>query len=176
GLAMGPIFGTVLNGVDDHEVGSASGVLNAVQQFGGAVGIAGVGTVFFSLLGTGALGAADQTARTLRDGLARAGVSAEATGPVVTAFRTCVHDRLTADDPDTTPASCAAVETAVRAGVRSPEAGAAAGRALEEAGKATVKRDFTTVMQRTAWITAGMLALTFLLGFLLPKTARPEEG
>jgi EmrB/QacA subfamily drug resistance transporter len=53
GLGLGPIFGTVLNGVDDHQVGSASGVLNAVQQFAGAVGIAVLGTVFFNRLGHG---------------------------------------------------------------------------------------------------------------------------
>ncbi len=53
GLTMGPSFGTVLAGVADHEVGSASGVLNAVQQFAGALGIAVIGTVFFNLLGRG---------------------------------------------------------------------------------------------------------------------------
>jgi hypothetical protein len=40
----------VLAGVADHEVGSASGVLNAVQQLAGAVGIAAIGTVYFSVL------------------------------------------------------------------------------------------------------------------------------
>lgn len=54
GLGLGPIFGTVLTGVDDHQVGSASGVLNAVQQFSGAVGIAVIGTIFFNLIGSGA--------------------------------------------------------------------------------------------------------------------------
>jgi EmrB/QacA subfamily drug resistance transporter len=53
GLGFGPVFGTVLNGVDDHQVGSASGVLNAVQQFAGAIGIAVIGTVFFNQLNTG---------------------------------------------------------------------------------------------------------------------------
>jgi EmrB/QacA subfamily drug resistance transporter len=50
GLALSPLFGVILNGVRDHEVGSASGVLNAVQQFGAAAGVAVLGTVFFSLL------------------------------------------------------------------------------------------------------------------------------
>jgi EmrB/QacA subfamily drug resistance transporter len=51
GLALSPQFSIILNGVQDHEVGSGSGVLNAVQQFGGAVGVAVLGTIFFSLLG-----------------------------------------------------------------------------------------------------------------------------
>ena len=51
GLALAPLFSVILNGVQDHEVGSASGVLNAMQQFGGAAGVAALGTIFFSLLG-----------------------------------------------------------------------------------------------------------------------------
>jgi len=37
----------VLAAVEDREVGSASGVVNAVQQFGSAFGVAGLGTLFF---------------------------------------------------------------------------------------------------------------------------------
>jgi EmrB/QacA subfamily drug resistance transporter len=48
GLVVAPYFDTVLAGVKDHEVGAASGTLNAVQQFAGAAGIAVLGTVFFS--------------------------------------------------------------------------------------------------------------------------------
>ena len=51
GLCVSPLFDIILAGVEEHEVGSGSGVLNAVQQFGGAVGVAVLGTVFFSLLG-----------------------------------------------------------------------------------------------------------------------------
>jgi EmrB/QacA subfamily drug resistance transporter len=49
GAMLAPLFDFVLAGVDDHEVGSASGVLNALQQLGGAIGIAVIGTVFFSI-------------------------------------------------------------------------------------------------------------------------------
>jgi EmrB/QacA subfamily drug resistance transporter len=51
GAMLAPLFDFVLAGVDDHEVGSASGVLNAMQQLGGAIGIAVIGTVFFSISG-----------------------------------------------------------------------------------------------------------------------------
>jgi hypothetical protein len=40
----------VLGGVSDHEVGSASSVLQAMQQLGMSLGIAGIGTLFFALL------------------------------------------------------------------------------------------------------------------------------
>ena len=55
GLGMGlfvvPVFDTIISAVTDAETGSASGVLNAVQQLGGAVGVAVLGTVFFTVLG-----------------------------------------------------------------------------------------------------------------------------
>jgi hypothetical protein len=58
GIGMGsvfvPMFDIILGGVDDHEIGSASGVLQSLQQLGTSVGIAGIGTLFFSLLGPSA--------------------------------------------------------------------------------------------------------------------------
>jgi MFS family permease len=49
GLVFGPLFNVILAGVDDEEVGSASGTLNAVQQLGNAVGVAVLATIYFSL-------------------------------------------------------------------------------------------------------------------------------
>ena len=59
GLAIAPFFDIVLAGVHDNEVGSASGSLTAVQQLGNAVGVAALGTIFFTVL-TGT--AADEAA------------------------------------------------------------------------------------------------------------------
>ncbi len=53
GMVFVPLFDIILGGVDDHEVGSASGVLQALQQLGMSLGLSGVGTVFFGLLGAG---------------------------------------------------------------------------------------------------------------------------
>jgi EmrB/QacA subfamily drug resistance transporter len=55
GTMLAPLFSFVLAGVDDHEVGSASGVLNAMQQLGGAAGIALIGTLLFSVAATSGL-------------------------------------------------------------------------------------------------------------------------
>ena len=54
GLSFAPFFDLVLAGVEDREAGSASGVLTAVQQLGGAFGVAVVGTVFFHAVADGA--------------------------------------------------------------------------------------------------------------------------
>ena len=50
GLSLPPLFDFILVGVADHEVGSASGVLNAIQQLGASLGIAVLATVFFAYL------------------------------------------------------------------------------------------------------------------------------
>jgi EmrB/QacA subfamily drug resistance transporter len=49
GAMLAPLFSFVLAAVEDDEVGSASGTLNAVQQLAGAAGIALIGTLFFSV-------------------------------------------------------------------------------------------------------------------------------
>jgi predicted MFS family arabinose efflux permease len=50
GMVFAPLFDIILAGVSDEAAGSASGVLTALQQFGGAVGVAVIGTLFFELL------------------------------------------------------------------------------------------------------------------------------
>ena len=45
---MGQLFDFILAGVGMDEVGSASGVLEAVQQLSSAIGVAALGTIFFS--------------------------------------------------------------------------------------------------------------------------------
>jgi predicted MFS family arabinose efflux permease len=51
GMSMGQIMDFVLASVSMEEVGSASGVLEAVQQLSTAVGVATLGTIFFSAFG-----------------------------------------------------------------------------------------------------------------------------
>jgi EmrB/QacA subfamily drug resistance transporter len=51
GVGMGqifvPLFSIVMGDVDDHEVGSASDLLTALEQLGASLGVAVLGTVFF---------------------------------------------------------------------------------------------------------------------------------
>lgn len=55
GIVFGPLFGTALAAVDDAEVGSASGVLTSVQQLGGTLGVAILGTTYFSFASASAI-------------------------------------------------------------------------------------------------------------------------
>ncbi|MFI5731843.1 DHA2 family efflux MFS transporter permease subunit [Kribbella sp. NPDC051587] len=51
GLLFIPLFDFILGDATPAEVGSGAGVLNAAQQFAGAIGVAALGTVFFSRVG-----------------------------------------------------------------------------------------------------------------------------
>jgi EmrB/QacA subfamily drug resistance transporter len=55
GIGMGmifvPLFDIIMGDIRDHEVGSASGLLESLQQMGASLGVAALGTVFFSAIG-----------------------------------------------------------------------------------------------------------------------------
>jgi MFS family permease len=51
GMVFVPLFDIVMAGVTPQEMGSASGVLQSVNSLGMALGVAGIGAIFFALLG-----------------------------------------------------------------------------------------------------------------------------
>ncbi|MGO9888807.1 MAG: hypothetical protein ACLP0L_12980 [Solirubrobacteraceae bacterium] len=53
GMVFVPMFDVILAGVAPHEIGSASGLLESIQQLAMSIGIAAVGTVLFDRLGSG---------------------------------------------------------------------------------------------------------------------------
>jgi EmrB/QacA subfamily drug resistance transporter len=53
GMVFVPMFDVILAGVARHQLGSAAGLLESVQQLGMSLGIAAVGTVLFDRLGHG---------------------------------------------------------------------------------------------------------------------------
>jgi len=59
GLVFVPIFDFILGNATTEEVGTGSGMLNAVQQFSGAIGVAALGTVFFARVNHGGTAAFD---------------------------------------------------------------------------------------------------------------------
>ncbi|MEW2294795.1 MFS transporter [Streptomyces sp. NPDC006743] len=174
GLLMAPFFDIVLAGVDQHETGSASGTMTAVQQLGGAFGVALLGTVFFGLLGGGMATAVDHHSDGLRGQLTAAHVTPAAQERIVADLRTCSSDRAVAKDPEATLASCARLEKDTRSAVTSPQDAARIPAALRDTASSAFRSGFGAVMQTVLWIVDGMLALTFLLAFLLPRHARPE--
>src|SRR4051812_14953282 len=53
GMVFVPMFDVILAGVEPRQLGSASGLLETIQQLGMSIGIAVVGTVLFGALGHG---------------------------------------------------------------------------------------------------------------------------
>jgi EmrB/QacA subfamily drug resistance transporter len=166
GVLMAPFFDIVLAGVEPHETGSASGTLTAVQQLGSALGVAVLGTMFFGLLGGHVAGATDAVAP---KALAAAGVSGPQQERLVAGLRDCGHDRAVAKDPDQVPASCARLQGEL--GTAPPPVR----QAVAMAGQESAKRGFSDAMKIVLWVEVGLLGLTFLATFLLPRRARPEE-
>ena len=48
GMIFVPLFSIVIGDIEDHEVGSASGLLESMQQLGASLGVAVLATLFFS--------------------------------------------------------------------------------------------------------------------------------
>ncbi|MEV0645732.1 MFS transporter [Phytomonospora sp. NPDC050363] len=74
GQVFGPLFDIITAGVDDREVGSASGILQSVQQVGMSLGIAVLGTIFFGLAETGPVADAESHRRAFLDAASATGL------------------------------------------------------------------------------------------------------
>ncbi|TDQ04550.1 DHA2 family efflux MFS transporter permease subunit [Labedaea rhizosphaerae] len=93
GGIIGPIFALATAGVGGQEAGAASGTMNAVNQLGGAIGVAVLGVLYFGML----------------PGQAATSYDAVVTGPAAAQAKACFVDRVTAKDPLQLPASCIGV-------------------------------------------------------------------
>jgi hypothetical protein len=51
GMIFVPLFDIIMGEIRDHEVGSAASILESLQQLGSSLGVAVLGTVFFSIVG-----------------------------------------------------------------------------------------------------------------------------
>jgi EmrB/QacA subfamily drug resistance transporter len=57
GMVFVPLFDIVMAGVEPFQIGSASGVLQAINSLGMSLGVAGTGAIFFGMVGTGSASA-----------------------------------------------------------------------------------------------------------------------
>ncbi|MFC5181456.1 MFS transporter [Actinomadura harenae] len=176
GLLMAPFFEIVLASVEPHETGSAGGTLSAVQQLGSALGAAVLGTVFFGLLGGHVATSSDQDAPALRASLAAVGVAPSGQERITAGLRACGHDRSTAKDQAKNPETCVRLESDVRAEAAAhPRSAGRIAAIVRSSALHSAKTGFGAAMKITLWIVVGLLGLTFLIAFLLPPRARPED-
>ncbi len=171
GCVIAPLVNIVIAGVHRQDAGSASGVLNTVQQLGGAVGVALIGVIFFGLLGSHASTVTADLAPGLRADLQTAGLPSPQSQQVVTSFATCFQDRSNAKDPSATPASCQLAQAQGQGRIA---------RVVAATTEDARRQNFSDVLERTLLFEVAVFLACFLLMFLLPRggrtVAQPAEA
>lgn len=170
GLVMSPIFSVVLADVDAKHAGSASGVMNAVQQLGGAIGVALIGVIFFGQLTAHADASFTSVEPTIRSELSKAHVPAKAQDTIVKDMRTCFNDRVNEKDASATPESCKKLQ----AGPQTP-ASAAIASTLGDAAKKANTDNFINAFKAAAIYEVALVVITFGMSFLLPRHIRGQS-
>ncbi|MDB5184727.1 MAG: drug resistance transporter, EmrB/QacA subfamily [Candidatus Saccharibacteria bacterium] len=168
-LLMIPIFSAALQDVDPTHAGSASGILNAVQQVGAAIGIAIIGVIFFGQLNTGSLQSFSDAEPGLRSSLSAQHIPAGVQDEIVASTRTCFHDRSTEKDSSVVPASCKQAQS----GPGSQAVSQAISRSAREANA----HNFASAFRASIIYIILLLFVISALSFTLPKKFRMiEEG
>jgi EmrB/QacA subfamily drug resistance transporter len=172
-LIMMPIFSAALQDIDPNHAGSASGILNAVQQVGGAIGIAIIGVIFFGQLSHGSYQSFDQVSPQLRKDLTNLHVPASAQEGIITQTRTCFHDRSTEKDSNVVPESC---KQAMSNSPSSPEDQAVT-NAITNSAKQANAHNFASSFRWGIVYVLMLLVVACGLSFTLPRKLKVvEEG
>jgi EmrB/QacA subfamily drug resistance transporter len=166
GMIMMPIFAASLNDVDHNHAGSASGTLNAVQQVGGAIGIAMIGLIFFGQLTNHAAASVDSVTPQLKTELAAQHLPASAQDAIALQLKDCFIDRAAQKDTSATPDSCKQTN-----GQPAPRA---VGDVITQQAKAANADNFARAFRSAVAYDTLLLAITFALSFALPRHIRPE--
>ena len=168
GTVVAPLLNIILAGVPGRDAGSASGVLTTFQQLGGAVGVAVVGVVFFSLLNSQANTVATGVTSQLSSQLSAAGQPPQQVNAEVAQFTQCFDKRAASSDPTQPVPGCPL--SASGANSTNPVT-----RAFASAAKLAVARDYVTTIQATLFINVGLWSATAILATLLPRR-KAEAG
>lgn len=172
GLIIAPLYNFVIAGVAHKDAGSASGVLNASHQAGGAIGIAILGAIFFSLLSANATPSFTKVEPNLRADLKAAQVPQEQQDVLLANLQTCFIDRSHSEDQSAEPKSCQ--EAKAHASHAPAPIAKNVHAAAEQAATEANTRNFLTTTKQILLILAGLFAVIFGLVFLLPKKT-PEH-
>lgn len=161
GFVFASLFAAVLNDVDPRDAGSASGALNAVQQVGGAIGIAVIGVLFFGQLHNGAVQSFATQENSLRSSLTAEHVPASAQGAILSSAKQCFVDRTQEKDSSKIPASCQQSS--------SSKGGEAVGAAITKAAEQANNTNFNRAFRWTVGYELCVLVVVFALALFLPK-------
>jgi hypothetical protein len=174
GIAMGMFFGAmfavVFNDVEPRYAGAASGMLNAMQQVGGAVGIALIGVLFFGAVTNHATASFQSIKPELQKQLSTAQVPPPSQNPIIKGLKTCYTARVNSDDPSKTPKSCQ--QPGGHSSPRQQKIGSIVASAAQKANQ----QNFTHAFKLSSAYAIGLLAVTFALSFLLPTHLKHPEA
>lgn len=171
GLIMAPIFAVTLTDVDVRHAGSASGVLNAVQQLGGAIGVAVIGVIFFGQLTVHSDASFTSVESNIRTELSKANVPEQAQTPILNSVRDCFNDRAKQKDSAEIPESCKTLENQPK-----NPASEKIASIITDGVKEANTNNFINAFRAGTIYEGVLIAITFFLSFLLPRHIRPEAA
>lgn len=178
GLIMAPIFAVVLNDVNPKDAGSASGTLNALQQVGGAIGIALIGVIFFGQLSANAGSSFDKVAPSIQQQLTEVGIPDEAQSAIINGARSCFVDRSQQKDSSQTPQSCQDLQTMGQAQAQNPQQAAVmqkVGDIVTDAAVSANEKNFNQAFDAGLKYEAFLCLVVLALSFFLPRQIKPEN-
>ncbi|MFP3991496.1 MFS transporter [Streptomyces sp. E11-3] len=170
GFVAAPLPEIALSEVPRQDAGSASGVFNANQQLGAALGVALTSIVFFGLLGGHASDSARDATPELKRDLVATGMSTERADAAVASFAACAKQSAESSGEGQGPAACG-LDPAL-------QSQPAVAEALADAGKETTANTFADTFRVALLSIIGILVLAFAVIPLLPqrRVAAPEQG
>jgi EmrB/QacA subfamily drug resistance transporter len=171
GLILPSLADVIISGVHERNAGTASGLINTGLQVGNAIGVAAIGVILFSAVGSHAQASAQAGTAQLSARLTALGLQADARERAVTGFRTCFVDKTKQEDPTVIPASCRP-ET----GQLSAPLAEKLRETLTAAEVAAGKDNFAASIQRALYYEMAVFSATFVLLFLLPRTKRTTRS
>ena len=170
GFIFGSLFGIVLNGVDASHAGSASGTLNAVQQLGGAIGIALVGVVFFGQLSHASSASFNKVEPAIQKSLTSLSIPAKSQSFIISGSKQCFVDRSTEKDSSVTPPSCAQTTSS------KTQIGRNISKTITKQALQANANNFANAFRWSAIYEVALLALTLTLTLFLPKKVAKASG
>jgi EmrB/QacA subfamily drug resistance transporter len=170
GMVFGPLFNIILAAVSERETGSAAGTINAVQQFGGTLGIAIVATLFFSMIGHQAPHDANVAGRSLSHTLTSQSIAATQAQSVQDNFVNCMVQQSTARDPSAASDECNRLTESIATSDKPELVGAAVNNSSDHA----IESIFTDAMKHTLWLPIAMIIIAIVSAMFLPRRAREE--
>lgn len=171
GLLIASLFNFVLAGIQEAYAGSASGVLSTMQEVGSSLGIAILGVLFFNLIGSNALTAAQSMTPQIKHELSSLHLPGIAEQQIIGSFNTCFTDRANQKDPDQVPESCKQASGQLPRPIADK-----INTTLKDAGTQANKQNFLETFRRTLYYQIGLVILVLILIPLLPKRAPSQHA